>query len=993
MSKPWYKVVYPRADLRENKPLDAAEFAVHLDQVRDGRAPEDYQQPERFFERTYLTTNLTDLAAQVVRRLSGERTETSAVFNLSTQFGGGKTHALTLLYHLAKYGPSTQGWVGVPRILEKAGKNTSPKAAVAVFVGTEFDSLTGRGGKDGTPLRKTPWGEIAYQLGGNEALSVLAEHEAQFIEPKGDVIREFLPKDRPVLILMDEIINYVSTYRGLGYHNRLYNFVQSLSETARGQDNVVLVVSIPASELEYTAEDEADEQRFKKMLDRVGKAVMLSAEAETAEIIRRRLFEWDARALTQDGRVLLNQDAIDTCKAYASWVADHRLQLPSWFNADSGVEAFQSTYPFHPTVLSVFERKWQVLPRFQRTRGILRLLALWVARAYQDGFKGAQKDPLIGLGTAPLDDPNFRAAVFEQLGENRLEGAVTTDICGKKESHAVRLDEEAVETIRKARLHRKVAGTIFFESNGGQASGVATGPELRLGVGEPDLDIGNVETILETLRTACYYLTVEGNRYRFSTTPNLNKLLADRRANIQDSKINEQVRTEVQKVFAAGSGIDRVYFPEQSGQISDRAALTLIVVAPEQSMNDETLRWMERFTREAGTSGRTYKSALLWMVAEDGNNLRDDARQLLAWELIDDEYQQGQLRLDESQQRQLRENLGKAKRDLKESAWRGYKNLVLLGKDNLLRTINLGLIHSSSADTIISLILNRLRHDGEIEDTISPNFLLRNWPAFPEWNTRSVRDAFYAAPQFPRLARAEAIKETIAKGVTAGLLAYIGKTPSGKYEPFIYEETLSATEVELSEDVYIISAKTADEYLQTIRDGGQVAAVRLSPASVSVIPGGRQTFQVECYDRNGEKVVPGYITWAASGGTIDEHGVFEAGPVGDVQISATVGDVSGHANVRVEEKIIGGGPGPIPPNPPPGHTPKTTRLGWSGEIPAQKWTNFYMKVLSKFALGHNLKITVNVDVAQSDGISEQKIEEAKSALRELGLGDDLDIKS
>jgi predicted AAA+ superfamily ATPase len=195
--------------------------------------------------------------------------------------------------------------VGVPRILEKAGQGTLPQVAVAVFVGTEFDSLTGRGGKDREPLRKTPWGEIAYQLGGADALAVLAEHEAQFIEPKGDVIRAFLPKDRPALILMDEIINYVSTYRGLGYHNRLYNFVQSLSETARGQDNVVLVVSIPASELEYTAEDEADEQRFKKMLDRLGKAVMMSAETETAEIIRRRLFEWDARALTQDGRVLL----------------------------------------------------------------------------------------------------------------------------------------------------------------------------------------------------------------------------------------------------------------------------------------------------------------------------------------------------------------------------------------------------------------------------------------------------------------------------------------------------------------------------------------------------------------------------------------------------------------------------------------------------------------------------------------------------------------
>ena len=102
--KPWYKVVTPREDLREGKPLDASEFAVHLDQVRDGRANEDYQDPVRFFERTFLTKNLRQMAGEVVRRLSGVKTETSAIFNMATQFGGGKTHALTLLYHLASHG-------------------------------------------------------------------------------------------------------------------------------------------------------------------------------------------------------------------------------------------------------------------------------------------------------------------------------------------------------------------------------------------------------------------------------------------------------------------------------------------------------------------------------------------------------------------------------------------------------------------------------------------------------------------------------------------------------------------------------------------------------------------------------------------------------------------------------------------------------------------------------------------------------------------------
>lgn len=156
--KPWHKVVTPREDLRDGKPLDASEFAVHLDQVRDGRAPAVYQKPERFFERTYLTKGLTGVAAEVLRRLSGEKTATSAVFNMTTQFGGGKTHALTLLYHLAENGPKAKEWQGVVRLLQAAGLNTVPKADVAVFVGTEFDPIAGRGGVDGTPLRKTPWG-------------------------------------------------------------------------------------------------------------------------------------------------------------------------------------------------------------------------------------------------------------------------------------------------------------------------------------------------------------------------------------------------------------------------------------------------------------------------------------------------------------------------------------------------------------------------------------------------------------------------------------------------------------------------------------------------------------------------------------------------------------------------------------------------------------------------------------------------------------------
>jgi len=958
--KPWYKVVEPREDLRECRPLDASEFAVHLDKVRDGTAPEDYRNPRRFFERTYLTRNLTDLAAEMLRRLNGIKTETSAVFNMTTQFGGGKTHALTLLYHLATSGPKADKFAGVDRLLDKAGVDHVPQAAVATFVGTEFDSITGRGGSDGTPVRKTPWGEIAWQLGGKEAFTKVAEHEERFVEPKGDVIRSFLPKDKPCLILMDEIISYVSTYRKSGYHNSLYNFIQSLSETARGLDNVVLVVSIPSSIISYTDADEADQQRFKHMLDRLGKPVIMAAEAETSEIIRRRLFDWSG----------LPPEARRVAAEYADWIMEHRKQVPQWFPVDNAREAVEATYPFHPMVLSVFERKWQALPRFQRTRGILRLLALWVARAYQDGYKGAHKDPLIGLGTAPLDDPIFRTAVFEQLGEQKLEAAVTTDICGAKGSHADRLDAEAVNTIRKARIHRKVATVVFFESNGGQAKeGEATVPETRLAVAEPGLDVGNIETALEALSETCYYLRVERNRYSFSLAPNLNKLLADRRANIAPERIEERIRSEILKVFEKQQGIEVVPFAEKSNQIPDRPVLSLVVLPPHCSMNEKnTQGTIETMIREYGSSGRTFKSALLFAVADDDSVLREEARKLLAWEDIRDEEKD---KLDDAQRTQLAENLKKAQRDLKECVWRTYKNVVLLGKDNNLRTVDLGLVHSSQAPNMVKLIVDRLRQDGDIETGISPNFLVRNWPpAFTEWSTKAVRDAFFASPQFPRLLNGDIVKETIARGVSGGMLAYVGKS-GNTYKPFVFEESLAAEEVEVSE---------ARKHIEPPK----LSVLTIQPERPHVKPGEHLTFQVKGLDQHGRPMEVSGANWSGKGGEIDNKGGFKAGQEeGEYLVEVSAGEVRTQTTVVISTKKA---PSPPPPPTPPD---KIKGLRWSGQVPAQKWMNFYTKVLAKYATTGKLKLTVSFEVLLEGGVPPHKVEETKALLRELGLDDDV----
>ena len=966
--QPWYKIIIPREDLRDGKPLDASEFAVHLDHVRDGRAPADYQNPQRFFGRTYLTKNLIDLAAQVVRRLSGIRTETSAVFNMTTQFGGGKTHALTLLYHLAGGGPEAGAWMGVDGILEKAGVQSVPVAATAVFVGTEFDAISGRGGKDGTPLRKTPWGEIAWQLGGAEAFAIVAEHDKQLTAPSGDVIRRLLPADKPCLILMDELMNFVSRFRKNGLAAQLYNFLHNLSETVRGQDNAVLVASIPASELEMSAEDQSDYDRFKKMLDRLGKAVIMSSEGEASEIIRRRLFEWGGP----------NKDAEKTITQYVQWVLDNKTQIGD-FPVDHAREAFRSAYPFHPTVLSVFERKWQALPRFQQTRGVLRLLALWVSRAYQDGYKGGHKDPLIGLGTAPLDESLFRTAMFEQLGEPRLEGAVTTDICGKRDSHARRLDCEADEAIKKGRLHTKVATAIFFESNGGMARHEATVPEIRLAVGEPELDIGNVETVLEALGQSCYYLSIEKNRYRFSLSPNLNKLLSDRRASIQGSQIDERVRTEIQKVFTAGTGAERIYFPEKSSQIPDRPVLRLAVMGLDHTLGDgnATRQLIANLTREYGKSSRTFKSAVIWVAADSAQLLREEARKALAWEDI---REQDLSRLDEAQQRQLDEHIRRSKRDLAEAVWRSYKNVLLLDKANELRTVDLGLITSSQAADLLTVIIKRLREEGDIEKDISANFLVRNWPAMDQWSTKAVRDAFFASPQLPRLIHGDAIKDTIARGVRDGVLAYVGRKPDGHYEPFIFEKELAPNEVEISEDMFVIRGEEAKKHIEPQR----LTKLVITPSRAAVEPGQQVVFRTQGIDQFGRNmdVAKEAVVWTAGGGNI-AAGAFTAGTLeGTFAVEARADEMAAAAEITVSKAGI------LPLM--KAAAAKQQGFRWSGEVPPQKWMNFYTKVLSRHVTDGGLKLTVNVEVNPDGGISEQRLEEARAALRELGLSDEID---
>ena len=473
--------------------------------------------------------------------------------------------------------------------------------------------------------------------------------------------------------------------------------------------------------------------------------------------------------------------------------------------------------------------------------------------------------------------------------------------------------------------------------------------------------------------------------------------MADRLASVQTDNISKRIASEVETAFKTPSSIDISvkYFPTQSGDIPNIPKLTLAVLSIDRSMNDpSTLIFIEKLIRESGTSDRTYKSAVIFAIADSENLLRDEARKVLAWENIRD--QEGET-LNDVQKRQLSESLKKSERDVQEAVWRSYKHVVLLGKDNQLETVDMGAGSSSSADSsksITTLILNRLKIEDTIQDTIAPRFLERNWSlVYKEWSTKAIRDVFFSSPSFPRLLNGNVIKNTIVKGVKDGSFAYVGKTPNGKYQPFYFQDSpLDLDGVEISEDIYLIKAVDAEQYKKEQEDPPRLTRLAIAPSYVTLSSNQGQTFTVKGFDQRNQDMAIGNVLWTATGGTIDQQGTLIAGDIsGNFMVTATVGAIVSTVSYEIEKTSTVKDDGKVPPVPPKkGEVPvQPNQLTWSGEVTSQKWMQFYSKVLSKFSANKDLKLTLTVNVVVEGEISEQRLEETKVSLQELGLDSDI----
>ena len=831
---PWYRVVTLRKEVREGRSFSPDEFAIALEQVVSGskEAPADYTDPEQFFSRTYFTRALTKHSGMVLRRLSGRTENTAPVVTLVTQFGGGKTHTLTSLYHLAKAGREAGRLPGVSQLLFEAGIPVAPEARVGVFVGNAWDPSDGR---------ETPWIDLARQLAGDKGVAALGE-SARTVPPGTDALsRVFAAAEAPVLLLFDEVLNFVSRHRNMA--EPFLAFLQNLTVATTGTNHAAAVISLPRSQVEMTEWDQEWQDRITKVVRRVAQDLIANDESEISEVVRRRLFDDLGSSRIRQG----------VARAYADWCFERSARLPSeWTAVDSATtgsgsrdflqKRFDACYPFHPATLSVFQRKWRALPQFQQTRGSLAMLAQWISWAAREQFRQARTEPLITLGSAPLHVPEFRGVVLGQLGEARLDTAIDADIAGET-ARCKPLDADTKGALKD--IHRRAGTAILFESSGGQVDKLAHLPELRFALGEPEVETTTVDSAASSLEESGFFIRKVGtDGYRIHHQATLRKAVSDRRASLdEETEIKPAVRKLVEDEFARGATAPVVYFPENGDSVQDSPRLTLVVLDPTEEwrpggrLSESIAQW----TRDRGKSPRLYPGALVWCARKPGRELQEKVELWLAWRRVEREVQQGLLgtEFDQADRAEVRSRVREAEDTAKEEVWASYR-FVALGdaqaKDGL-KTIDLGAGHSSSSETLCGRVIAALKSDGLLNESVGAGYIDRHWPpAFKDagaWPLTSLRQSFLNA-SLTRLIDPDAVlRRQIVEFVGRGDFGLAsGDSGGGQYERLWFAEPVGAEEVSFEANVFLIT-KARSEQLRIQPTGEEQTNTETSSATSS----------------------------------------------------------------------------------------------------------------------------------------------------------------
>jgi len=640
--KPWRDVVMPHNDVATGR-YQQAEFAADLWQVHIGEGTDEYRKPDEFFRRTYLTESLKRLLVGGVRRLSGQGGD--PVVQLQTNFGGGKTHSMLALYHLFS-GVNASGLQGVDEMLAEHDLKTVPKARSVVLVGNKISPGNPVTKADGTVVR-TLWGEMAYQLGGKAAYARVQADDENATNP-GDVLRELFNEYGPCLILVDEWVAYArqlhdqGTLPAGGFETQ-FTFAQALTESAKLAKNTLLVVSLPASDTSGSPHTQSDDvevggirgrealDRLRNVVGRVESSWRPATAEEGFEIVRRRLFQ-----PIVDTDKFKARDV--TARAFSDLYQSQSAQFPAECKSIEYERRMQAAYPIHPEIFDRLYTDWSTLVKFQRTRGVLRLMAAVIHSLWEKG----DRNPMILPSTIPIDDPRVQSELTRYLSDNWAP-IIEKDVDGPN-SLPLKIDGDQ-PTLGKLHATRRVARTIYLGS-APTSSAAQRGLEDRrvaLGCVMPGEAPPAFGDALRRLAGAATYLYQDGNRFWYATQPTVTKLAEDRAEELRRNpdKVNAELDQRLRADLRSTGDFSRIHpLPRSGADVPDDLDTRLVVLPADYPYSKDAGNAAEQAARAIletrGNSPRLYRNTLVFLAADKARlqDLDEAVRKLLAWQSI-----------------------------------------------------------------------------------------------------------------------------------------------------------------------------------------------------------------------------------------------------------------------------------------------------------------------------------------------------------------------
>jgi hypothetical protein len=776
--KNWVDVVKPHDDILSGD-LEMAVFAADLGSVvrPGGKAREIYGDPVAFFRATYLTSSMRALLADVLGALAGRGGD--RVLQLRTPFGGGKTHSLLALYHLAT---GRDRLASLPELTELPDPGPT---RVAVLSGVDLDPSSPRQ-HDGV-IAHTMWGELAWQLGGADAYRLVAKQDELGQAPGKDVLAALFPADEPTLLLLDEVLVYVEKAKAVARGDttlgaQMLLFLQSLTELIGAHRRAAMVYSLQRSVLE-AAGDESLLLALDHLVARVDAKREPVSGDEVMRVVQRRLFS-DLGS---------HDDQSEVARGYAEIYGRYRRQLADTDqqrrDADAEAERLRerilASYPFHPALLDLMHQRWTTLPSYQRTRGALQFLATVVHALWHGDY---QPLPLISPGDVVFEDQQVRGTFFSQVGDREgFTGVLERDLTGAN-AGVREIDRRLAgdsHRLLRLRVGSRVASATMLYSFGGRTDeerGVLES-ELVGALLAPDLDRNLLTTALADLREQLLFLHHSGRRYRFDKTPNLNQLLANEADKFTPDEVVDAVRKELESRI--GVSTDALLWPKDGTQIPDKEPLFRVAyLDPAWAVLDtgeRDRRLRELFEKRGAGAPRAYRNAIAFALPSTGSleHARQAARRSLAVQAL--VKQARSLNIVGEQLVELKERGDAAARDLGATLDKAYEFVLLpVAREGLEAPYGFDEIDLSAR-----LGLGRLLHDRVVEglssylfDVITPEKLAGLLALGEKDDQRrfvgcqEVVDAAFSYLQFPKLRSVGAIRDAVARGITKGVFGY-----------------------------------------------------------------------------------------------------------------------------------------------------------------------------------------------------------------------------